>query len=67
MIDLIAKLVGLLGEFGIGLLGYLLARRNGDAEALRRELEKQKAINDALADAPRNQSDAARRLRDGSF
>lgn len=67
MIDLFAKLAGLLGEFGIGLLGFLLARRSDNAEALRQELERQNAINDALADAPRDQSDAARRLRDGRF
>lgn len=67
MIDLIAKLVGLLGEFGVGLFGYLLARRADDAETLAQKLDRQNAINDALASAPRDQSDAARRLRDGTF
>ncbi len=67
MIDLVAKIIGFLSEFGTALLAYLLARESGAAKVLQKEVETQDAINDALAKAPRDQSDAAGRLRDGSF
>lgn len=67
MIDLIAKIIGFLGEFGAALLAFLLARENGAAKALQKDVETQNAINDALANAPRDQSDTVERLRDGTF
>lgn len=67
MIDLLAKLIGVLGEFGAAWLSYLLAKRQGEAAALSGEVEKQNAIGEALAEAPRDQPDALRRLRGGSF
>lgn len=67
MIDLLAKLVGFLGEFGAAWLSYLLAKRQDEAAALSKEVEQKNAIGEALAEAPRDQSDALRRLRGGTF
>ncbi|MEN6541998.1 hypothetical protein [Parvibaculum sp.] len=67
MIDLLAKLIGILGQFGAAWLSYLLAKRQDEAAALAKEVEKQNAIGEALAAAPHDQSDALRRLRGGSF
>ncbi|HUD52860.1 hypothetical protein [Parvibaculum sp.] len=67
MIDLLAKIVGALAQFGAAFLAFMLARESGAAKAMQKEVERQDAINDALANAPRDQSDAVGRLRDGTF
>ena len=67
MIDLLAKIVAIVAQFGTALAAYFWAGDRAEAQRLKRELEVRNAIMDAMRGGPRDQSDAARRLRDGTF
>ncbi|HEX7776318.1 MAG TPA: hypothetical protein VF449_07300 [Parvibaculum sp.] len=67
MIDLFAKLVGFLTQFGAAVAAFFWARNSADARTLKSTVEKQNAMLDAARDGPRDQSDAVKRLRDGGF
>lgn len=67
MTDVLAKLLGIIAEFGAALLAYLWARDRERGRELEKTLETQNAIREAGRNGPRDQSDAARRLRDGNF
>jgi hypothetical protein len=67
VIDLLSRLVGVVGEFGAALMAFLWARDRARGEALARKMEVQNAILEAGRDSPRDQSDATRRLREGNF
>jgi hypothetical protein len=67
VIDLLAKLIGVVADFGAALIAFLWARDRERASALKQTLEKQNAIREAGELGPRDQSDAVERLRDGRF
>ncbi|MGB3809171.1 MAG: hypothetical protein WA943_03685 [Parvibaculum sp.] len=67
MTELLSRLIAVVAEFGAALLAYLWARDRERGKALEKTLERQNAIREAGDNGPRDQSDAARRLRDGSF
>ena len=67
MIELLAKLISVVAEFGASLMAFLWARDRERAEALRQLMERQGAIRKAGELGPRSQSDAVERLRDNTF
>jgi hypothetical protein len=67
MTELLAKLIGVVAEFGASLIAFFWARERERASALERTVERQDAIRKAGELGPRDQSDAVERLRDGSF
>ncbi|MCE9650571.1 MAG: hypothetical protein K8R18_13190 [Parvibaculum sp.] len=67
MIDLFAKFIGVVADFGAALIAFLWARDRERAAMLERTVEVQDAIRKAGELGPRDQSDAVERLRDGSF
>ncbi len=67
MIDLMAKLVGLVTQFGAAVAAFFWAKNRADTKTLSATLEKQNAMLDAVHRGPRDQSDVVERLRDGGF
>tara|TARA_R110002110_G_scaffold24174_10_gene90983 strand:+ start:523 stop:726 length:204 start_codon:yes stop_codon:yes gene_type:complete len=65
--DLIAKIVGVIAEFGASVMAYLWARDRARAAAIEALREKEHAIREAGDLGPRTQSDAVERLREGRF
>tara|TARA_R110000824_G_scaffold366730_2_gene555673 strand:- start:210901 stop:211104 length:204 start_codon:yes stop_codon:yes gene_type:complete len=67
MMELVAKIVGVLAEFSSGLLAYLWARERARAAALEALREREHAIRDASERGPRDAADAAQWMREGRF
>jgi hypothetical protein len=67
VIDLIAKIIDLVAGLCSSLIAWNWARERARRQALEALLEKQDAIRKARELGPRTQSDAARRLREGTF
>ncbi|MGB5949471.1 MAG: hypothetical protein WBG82_09140 [Parvibaculum sp.] len=67
MIGLLEKIVALAAQFASAMTAFLWAGDRAEAARLRRQMEVRNAIEEAMSMGPRDQSDVARRLRDGSF
>lgn len=67
MIDFLSKCLDVLMQALAAIGAYWLAKDRARAEGLSRKLEMQNDIAKAARDGPRDQSDAAGRLRDGTF